>query len=178
MANVLFLTQAAFPLHGRPAPQDVAHGVEICFLEVNALKERLKNQDTALEAMRETLEKTLSSQKKGKEGKFDLLDQRFTTLKKSCDLISQEGKETRQRLLDMEKKVASLEKSMKDLKKSITEALALLLPESVTQSYRVKSGDNLDKIAKRFKTTVRALKKANQLQTDRLAVGQELKIAP
>jgi LysM repeat protein len=48
--------------------------------------------------------------------------------------------------------------------------------ESGEQIYTVKSGDNLTKIADRFGTTVRALRSANNLDTDNIKVGQKLKI--
>ena len=44
------------------------------------------------------------------------------------------------------------------------------------QTYTVKSGDNLSTIAKAKGTTVKALRAANNLKTDRITVGQKLKI--
>ena len=44
------------------------------------------------------------------------------------------------------------------------------------QTYAVKSGDNLTKIAAQFGTTVKALRSANSLKTDSIKVGQKLKI--
>ena len=44
------------------------------------------------------------------------------------------------------------------------------------QLYKVKSGDTLTRIASDFGVTVRALRSANNLTTDRIVVGQELKI--
>jgi len=44
------------------------------------------------------------------------------------------------------------------------------------QTYTVKSGDNLGKIAKEHGTTVKAIRSANSLKTDRITVGQKLKI--
>jgi len=51
-------------------------------------------------------------------------------------------------------------------------------PESApgTQTYTVKSGDNLTIIARRFGVTVSALRSANNLTTDRIRVGQVLTI--
>src|ERR1017187_5589271 len=43
------------------------------------------------------------------------------------------------------------------------------------QTYAVKSGDNLTKIAAQFGTTVKALRSANSLKTDSIKVGQKLK---
>jgi LysM repeat protein len=44
------------------------------------------------------------------------------------------------------------------------------------QTYTVKSGDNLTKIAAQFGTTIKALRTANDLKTDSIKVGQKLKI--
>jgi len=44
------------------------------------------------------------------------------------------------------------------------------------QTYTVKSGDNLTKIAVQFGTTIKALRAANSLKTDSIKVGQKLKI--
>jgi LysM repeat protein len=44
------------------------------------------------------------------------------------------------------------------------------------QTYTVKSGDNLTKIAAQFGTTIKALRAANSLKTDSIKVGQKLKI--
>ncbi len=42
--------------------------------------------------------------------------------------------------------------------------------------YRVRRGDTLSEIAKKYGTSVRAIKKANRLKSDRIYVGQVLKI--
>lgn len=44
------------------------------------------------------------------------------------------------------------------------------------QNYTVKSGDTLSSIAKQFGVRVRAIRSANSLTTDRIIVGQKLKI--
>jgi LysM repeat protein len=49
-------------------------------------------------------------------------------------------------------------------------------PNTGDQLYTVKSGDTLIKIAQDKKTTVRALRTANNLRTDGIKVGQKLKI--
>jgi LysM repeat protein len=44
------------------------------------------------------------------------------------------------------------------------------------ETYLVKSGDSLTKIAKAHGTTVKAIKAENNLNTDHIKVGQKLKI--
>jgi LysM repeat protein len=47
---------------------------------------------------------------------------------------------------------------------------------TVAAVYLVKSGDSLSRIAKTHGTTIKALKLANNLSTDRISVGEQLKI--
>jgi len=49
-------------------------------------------------------------------------------------------------------------------------------PAGGQQVYTVKSGDSLIKIAGQFGTTVKALRSANNLTTDKIVVGQKLKV--
>jgi LysM repeat protein len=42
--------------------------------------------------------------------------------------------------------------------------------------YKVKSGDTLGKIARKYHTSVRQLKSWNNLKSDRIAIGQRLKV--
>ena len=48
--------------------------------------------------------------------------------------------------------------------------------EAGGETYVVKSGDNLSKIAKKHGVTLKALKAANNLTTDHIKVGEKLKI--
>jgi LysM repeat protein len=47
---------------------------------------------------------------------------------------------------------------------------------NVGQTYKVQSGDTLEKIARVQKVSVQALQEANQLSSDRIIIGQTLKI--
>ena len=49
------------------------------------------------------------------------------------------------------------------------------IPEK-TEIYQVKKGDILEKIAKKFNTTVELIKKSNNLKSDTIRVGQRLRI--
>lgn len=62
--------------------------------------------------------------------------------------------------------------------KATTGTAATTMADASTgdQTYTVKSGDNLLKIAGQYHTTVKAIRSANSLATDRITVGQKLKI--
>jgi len=44
------------------------------------------------------------------------------------------------------------------------------------KTYRVQAGDSLEKIARIHKTTIKAIKELNDLNSDRIIVGQNIKI--
>jgi len=67
--------------------------------------------------------------------------------------------------------VSKLRSTLSQMSKTYT------APETATENtYRVKSGDSLEKIARKFQTTADALKKSNQLTSDKIVIGQELTI--
>jgi LysM repeat protein len=92
---------------------------------------------------------------------------------------------------DMEVNVENLEKQFKQVamtyqsKRHITFSndMYYLLGETppvkadATGTYKVKSGDTLSAIAKKYKTSVSQLKKINHLKSDRIYVGQVLKVS-
>lgn len=59
---------------------------------------------------------------------------------------------------------------------SLMEAMQLPEASKKAETYRVKSGDTLEKIAMARKTSVKVLKELNGLLTDRIREGQELKL--
>ena len=71
------------------------------------------------------------------------------------------------------------EKDLKKIKKETKRSQAKTITKykkSKQQSYKVKKGDTLYSIARKFKTTVENLKDANNLFTNNLSIGQQLTI--
>ncbi len=66
------------------------------------------------------------------------------------------------------------ETKKKEIKKKETKEKEV--KKSKGGSYKVKSGDNLGKIAEKYHIKVEALKKANNIKEDQINVGQDLKI--
>lgn len=55
-------------------------------------------------------------------------------------------------------------------------ATAEVTRRSGTQTYRVRRGDTLSGIARRYKTSVRDLRQLNNMKGSKLNVGQRLKV--
>ena len=71
------------------------------------------------------------------------------------------------------RQVEGLETALKSLAKAMQ---ADTKSASSPKSYRVKKGDNLEKIAKEFQTTASAIKELNGLSSSTIRLDQELKI--
>jgi LysM repeat protein len=50
-------------------------------------------------------------------------------------------------------------------------------PSESSKNYRVKSGDSLEKIARKFHVSIETIKRENHLSSDKIVVGQELLIS-
>lgn len=85
----------------------------------------------------------------------------------------------RKSLEEMQKQDAVRDKNIEHLRSalsSLMEAMQTQEIETKRDAYRVKSGDSLEKIALIHNTTVKAIKELNALTTDRIRIGQELKL--
>ena len=71
------------------------------------------------------------------------------------------------------------EKDLKKIKKETKRSQVKTITKSKKsphQNYKVKKGDTLYSIARKFKTTIKNLKDANNLSTNNLSIGQQLTI--
>jgi len=80
---------------------------------------------------------------------------------------------------ELQKQNAIRDKNIEHLHSAVnalTEAFQGGEVEKKSASYRVKAGDTLEKIANAHKTSVKKIKELNNLASDRIILGQELKI--
>jgi LysM repeat protein len=86
----------------------------------------------------------------------------------------------KQQLTTLEKAVEVQNQNIESLHSSMKTLMQVLQggenAEATAEHYTVKSGDNLEKIAIGHSTTVKAIKELNSLATDRIKIGQKLKL--
>lgn len=71
------------------------------------------------------------------------------------------------------KQISDVQKKLEDLNIRIIFS-NIVTPQS--QTYEVKPGDNLDKIAKKFNTTVELIKKSNNISSNTIQAGRKLRL--
>jgi len=92
------------------------------------------------------------------------------TKRKPMHLLLPKGKAKRFATLKIAKssKISRIAKSSSTIRQSVS--------RSVSSVYRVKSGDSLYRISRKFGLPIKKIKRANRLKTSRIKIGQKLKI--
>jgi LysM repeat protein len=164
---------------------DIQTEVENHTTEIRIIEEKLNNQLLIMESIRDQLQETNKSQKDLVKNNSVSLENRILTLESSLKSISADlrqiqnhANETANALKQYKQKIAeqgdtidTIQKAMKTL----MEAMQVNVT-ATTKTYTVQSGDTLEKIAKRNKTTVREITSLNGLQNEKIFIGQTLKI--
>ena len=178
----------------RAGLEEVKHDLHSHRMETNILEGKMLNQEDSMAA----LKKETFDQHQAKLDHFThqiaLLEKRLTTFEKDQNeiLIRQEKlnetaqemhkaiSQSKDKINEIEKSIAIASKSMNEvskLKKSIhrvNQALEQGQKEFIVESYRVRSGDTLDAIAKNYGTSVETLCKINRLETEKILAGQQI----
>lgn len=85
-----------------------------------------------------------------------------------------------QQLIAFEKQMQIQNKNIENLQAAMKTLMELLQPSDETdaagQIYQVKAGDSLERIANLNSTSVKALKELNSLSSDRIRIGQKLRL--
>jgi lipoprotein-anchoring transpeptidase ErfK/SrfK len=132
-------------------------------------KEALRDDDNAVKIL-SAISTTYAGQEKAEKAIFRLAE----LYEKRGQLIT--ARDMYQKLVDVypgSKDIQAVENRRSDLNIAILFSKAM---DSDSFEYKVKSGDTLTKIAKRFDTTVSLIMTSNDLADSDLAIGQKLKV--
>lgn len=160
-----------------------AHKVDIELLheKVEALQNAFSSYQDALQTgggvdLEVTKERAAQLEKK-----VTALEKNTKSLSSDLTLLKDHINETSATLASCEKKLESLEKELSSDIKALKNTLQTIAAyvegvSSKSTTYIVQSGDTLEKIAHKHKTTIKELKELNQLTNDRIFSGQKLNI--
>lgn len=175
---------------------EVLHEIKNHESEIRGFEEKLANQDLIIESLREqnlNLSKTNQDATKNTianlEMKIGGLDTAIKGLNADIRQLKTHANETSslyaEKVNEVEKMVGVHSSNLKQLQSAISSLMAILEVKQDPQSsetsgefreHRVQSGDSLAKIAKLYRTSVKRIKEINDLKTDRIVIGQNIKI--
>ena len=165
---------------------DLKQALKAAQVDLNLLDERCRKQDRALTQNKEPNPAALfSSQINGMEKRIAQLEKTLEKASNDLRSLNMAATQTSAKLQELEKSLLSHEKRLDDVVKlkgtltNISKAIGQRPQETAasTKIYRVKAGDSLEKIARNNHLSVETLKKLNQLSSDKIVIGQELRLA-
>ena len=135
---------------------DLKHTLHATEVELKLLEEKIENQELAQKKIA-AFEKSLDRLSGELKSLSAFATQTTTSLSQYRDHISEIDRKLSE--------ISNLRATLSQISKSYT---------TQEQTYQVKSGDSLEKIAKKFEISVETLKKNNHLTSDRIVIGQQL----
>jgi chromosome segregation ATPase len=203
IATLLILPATlSFGQQGNRAFRDLQQEVEElrqkvhCYeLERDILEEKIHKQEEALQKLQKDLSQSQNSKDEIWQNKISLFEKKISSLEQKNDTLLNDLKQLqthantttsslsmfKSKMGDLEENVNLSVTTLKSAVESLLKAMqkntlqeVILDNKSVSKSYKVKSGDSLEKIAKAHGLKVEQLKKLNHLTKDRINVGQDL----
>jgi LysM repeat protein len=169
---------------------DLRHALQACHTELQILGDRLSEQETTAKQAQlnksdissgvvAACEKRLANTEKTLEKMANELH----SLTTHADQTSQSLASFKEKLVVCQNELAAHKQKIEgvtQLKATIGQISQVMNEQTAsntaTFSYRVKSGDTLEKIAKKHGLTLANLKRMNDISQDKILVGQELKV--
>jgi len=139
------------------------HGTEV---ELKLLEEKFESMETA------SPKNDVASIKH----KIALLEKSVDKMSTDLKSLMSYANQTTASLSHYRDQIQEIDHKLSEVGKLRSTLSQLSKTSSAENTYRVKAGDSLEKIARKFQTTADALKKNNQLSSDKIVIGQELTI--
>lgn len=174
----------------RNALEAVSHESQNHEIELGMMDERIKNQEDAINSVRKQLLDTSQINKDLVKASFSSLETKISALDSANkSLIADMGhlkahanetvvalNQFKQKLQELDQMMASHSESLDYLQTALKSLTEVLQGSDQSKSYQIQPGDSLEKLARRFHTSVRAIKELNHLTNDRIVVGQTLQL--
>lgn len=170
---------------------DLRHDINCFQTELQILDGRIKYYENTISSLKHHDLENQQSRIEKLSFAVEELEKKWGALEKSSDEGKQERKELsshaeetsmalsqfRDRITEIEKDLFCHSKKFLEVAKTKEHIETLVSGYwGKYQMYKVKAGDSLEKIAKRFSTDVDTIKSLNQLKHDLIVIGQELKV--
>ena len=171
---------------------DAKHALNNFKVDFEILEEKLRNQEQVIASLKKQTSElaknaTANAQLSSLEKRLEHLEKFQEKMAADLRQISSHATGALSKLQQIEQQVALHEGRLEEvvkLKSTLTTISKAInprtsfesTPPSSSNSYRVKTGDSLEKIARLHHTSVDAIKRLNRLDKDKIVVGQELKV--
>lgn len=172
--------------------------------EIRSFEDKVRNQDATVEALRQQLHDSNKSQKDQLQENTAELEVKVKSIETLTKTLVSDAKQLKnsineitdaltqvttaltqytQRISKLEKvsdtqaqNIASLDSALESVLEAFQVKENISSPSPEQKLYCVKPGDSLEKIARHNNTTIQTIKDLNQLLSDKIVIGQKLKL--
>lgn len=206
MKKYCFLVSSVFLFSSLLADENASkthleHRISNLETENSYLKQKIVNQETTLDSLRDEMSALIRATKELTEKSSSSSETKIAQIEKNVEKLIADMKQFKNHSNDTADALTGHQKSLKEFEetftlqkkqlkefeealKSLAKAMSTGIPSKPEEcvatkgknTYRVRSGDSLGKIAINFKKSVTTLREANQLRSDVIVPGQELVI--
>ena len=170
--------------------KDLRHEISNHDSEIHTYEEKFKTLEVSLDALREQFQQGVQHSKEMVKGSSQSLEGKIASLETVHKNIISDLRQFKtyaadstaalaqykQKINELEKVIETQNQNIEHLQTAIRSLMDLLQPSSSSKTYKVANGDSLEKIARKNQTSIKALKDLNNLASDKITVGQVLKI--
>lgn len=162
---------------------DLRHEIENHEAEIRMFEERLNTQEEIVDSLRQQVMDANHENRELVKGGVIQLEGDVSRLENSVKGMAEDlrqlqthGNDTASLLNQHKRKIEEVEEKMGQLQATLQLVLDALQISEKEQVYEVVSGDSLEKIARKHNTTIQKIKELNKLSSDRIYIGQKLKM--
>jgi LysM repeat protein len=180
---------------------DLKHQIHNLGVDLTIIEDKLKGQDREISGVQKKNNENQQFQKQHIQGALSKVEKKVGHLQSERDNVTSDIHQLKRIVNDLSSSIGQYKTKLQEFEKIFTvsqeqsekniahlknalESLMTLVKQkngssknSYGQLYKVKSGDSLEKIAKKNNTTVERIKKTNHLTSDLIIVGDELYIS-
>lgn len=178
----------------RDSMDDVRHEMTNHDAEIRVFEEKLNTYEVTIDSLRQQVTDSSRTSQQLTRDRTDQLEARFSQLESNLKgLIADmqrfktHSQETADLIIKSKSKIDEMEQvlsmqshhidHLKGALGTLMEALQMNKSDDFSsKTYKVKTGDSLEKIARNQQTTIQAIKELNKLTNDKIIVGQTLKL--
>jgi LysM repeat protein len=172
--------------------QNMQHTLSNQDQEIAILRQKVANFETVLDSMHKEVSSLVTAAKDAQKKATNAVDVRLKAIEKNIDKLvtdlkafKKQANEVASSISDVQKKIKEQEEitslqaqQIKDLEHALRTLASAMQTKTAKTSklHIVKSGENLEKIAKEYSTSIDAIRAENNLSKDTIRPGQKLTI--
>jgi LysM repeat protein len=176
--------------HIRNALSDLKVSSQNHEIELRMFAEKLQTQDSSFDQINQELQQTIQAHKDFTRSSLNTVEAKLETVEQSVKGVMADIRQLKtqanesvnlltqykHKLTELDELLQAQHQYVKNLESALASVVEVLQVNTSNKTHKVQSGETLEKIARSHKISLQALKEINQLNHDRIIVGQVLKL--